>query len=647
MRTNRFLLAALLPTLLLGSAALAQDVPIDLEVGYRWADVTGNDEMFRSQVNEREGFLIRSLSWGFGDIRGTNAVDNFRIDAADLGIGPNGMLRIGAGRTGYWKLDATWRKSDLYSNLPTIANPFLEKGTLDSQHSYDRTRDMVDVDLELFPGKAVRPLVGFSWNKMSGPGLTTYHVGQDEFKLSQDFKETETEYRIGVAFDAGPFSGQVVQGWRSYKGDETVALVPGAGTGNNPGGVLGIPETLTSLGRAGKTDIDTPVTTAVLTGKIGSVARITANYVQANADGDDSSSEALAGNLVSYDLLRAFKTLAENTTSTMETKAWRAGVRADVHIYQGFDVTAGYNHRKRTLDGWALVSSLYGGVTTLSNLDPPDIQTILESKTYMEREEDLFDVRASFKLAGPFSLRAGYAENSASINVQNDPSEVVLPWNQGGQIDRRVRSYDGALLFSLSGLTLGVDYTRSTADEAVMRTDFLSRNRFRFRGAWEPTKWFRIAGTAEKTEFSNDGAGYGLDGTAENYAGDVQVGPEWIKLRFGMGHYAADSTNPYRKPQDFVVATSTRNEDGDSIEGGITFNAKPFVFEGFYRRFENDGSFAYQLDRAGVRADLEFSKAVGIAAEWNLDDYSEKERSYGSGADFRANRYGLYLHVHP
>ena len=232
MRTNRFLLAALLPALLLGSAALAQDVPLDLEVGYRWADVTGNDEMYRSQVNEREGFLLRSLSWGFGDIRGTNAIDTFRLDAADVGIGPNGMLRIGAGRTGYWKLDATWRRSDLYSNLPTIANPFLEKGTLDSQHSYDRTRDMVDVDLELFPGKAVRPLVGFSYNKMSGPGLTTYHVGQDEFKLSQDFKETETEYRIGVAFDAGPFSGQVGQGWRSHKGDETLAHVPGAGTGS-------------------------------------------------------------------------------------------------------------------------------------------------------------------------------------------------------------------------------------------------------------------------------------------------------------------------------------------------------------------------------------------------------------------------------
>ena len=83
MRTDRILLAALLPALLLTGAATAQDVPLDLELGYRWTDVSGNEDMFRNQVNEREGFQIRALSYGLGDIRGTNAIDHFRIDAAD------------------------------------------------------------------------------------------------------------------------------------------------------------------------------------------------------------------------------------------------------------------------------------------------------------------------------------------------------------------------------------------------------------------------------------------------------------------------------------------------------------------------------------------------------------------------------------
>ena len=64
MRTNRLLLAALLPAFLLCGGAAAQDVPLDLEIGYRITDVSGNEEMFRSQLNEREGFQIRSLSYG-------------------------------------------------------------------------------------------------------------------------------------------------------------------------------------------------------------------------------------------------------------------------------------------------------------------------------------------------------------------------------------------------------------------------------------------------------------------------------------------------------------------------------------------------------------------------------------------------------
>ena len=49
----------------------------------------------------------------------------------------------------------------------------------------------------------------------------------------------------------------------------------------------------------------------------------------------------------------------------------------------------------------------------------------------------------------------------------------------------------------------------------------------------------------------------------------------------------------------------------------------------FLRRFENDGSFPYDLNRARVRADYEFSKLVGIVGEWDLDDYTEKsDRSH-------------------
>ena len=182
-------------------------------------------------------------------------------------------------------------------------------------------------------------------------------MGQDEFALNHDLDDKETEFRLGVAFDAGPVSGQVLQGWRQYRGKETSPW-PRARRRQLPGTILGVPVTLSSLTRTSTTDVDTPVTTAVVTGKLGTAVRLTGTYVRANSEGEDDQTENLSGSLVSYEIQRFFKTLAETSSATSEALYWRGGIRADLHIASGFDVTAGYNRRSRELDGYSLVNDL-------------------------------------------------------------------------------------------------------------------------------------------------------------------------------------------------------------------------------------------------------------------------------------------------
>ena len=80
-------------------AAHAQTVPFDLEIGYRWLDLKGSNGMYRTQVNERGGLLIRSFTLGTSDFEGhTTLVDRFRIDVSDLGVGPAQSLRLEGAR---------------------------------------------------------------------------------------------------------------------------------------------------------------------------------------------------------------------------------------------------------------------------------------------------------------------------------------------------------------------------------------------------------------------------------------------------------------------------------------------------------------------------------------------------------------------
>ena len=238
MRTFRsaFLVAVLAITLGSAGVARAQAIPFDIEVGYRFLTLTGNEETYRSQINESEGFLVRSLHIGEdGKTAGFPIVDRLRIDGSELGAGPAGSLRLDVGLTGAYRLRASYRHLDQFSALSGFANPL---GAVVGQQTWDRTRDMVDVNLELLPGAVVTPLLGYTSNSLVGPGTSTAFLGQDEFRMGQDLKVHDQEFRVGAGFRAGPVSGEFVQGWRRYRETEKLNLLAGAGNGNNPGTVL-------------------------------------------------------------------------------------------------------------------------------------------------------------------------------------------------------------------------------------------------------------------------------------------------------------------------------------------------------------------------------------------------------------------------
>ena len=79
MNMKRFVAKCLsLPILAIAFAAHAQTVPFDLEIGYRWLDLKGDNGMYRTQINERPGLLIRSFTLGTSDFEGhTSLVDRF------------------------------------------------------------------------------------------------------------------------------------------------------------------------------------------------------------------------------------------------------------------------------------------------------------------------------------------------------------------------------------------------------------------------------------------------------------------------------------------------------------------------------------------------------------------------------------------
>ncbi|HEY3351311.1 MAG TPA: hypothetical protein VGM13_16160 [Thermoanaerobaculia bacterium] len=641
---SAFLTAAL--TLVLASGvARAQAIPFDIEAGYRFLSVTGNEEMYRSQINDREGFLIRSLHIGTDEkYAGFPLTDKFRLDAADLGAGGAGFLRLDAGLSGVYRLRFSYRNSQYFSAIQGFANPL---GATVGQQTWDRTRQQFNVDLEVLPGKVITPLVGYTSNTLSGPGYSTYHFGQDEFQLSQNLRSNDQEFRVGAAFSAGIVSGEVIQGWRKYHETEDLTLAPFGGPGNNTTPVLGKTVTANSLTRSSTTDVNVPVTSAFVRGFALPNLQISGFYVRSNATGDDGTREGASGSFASFAISRFFTGYSANNTTSPNSLTWRAGGRAEWHVLSGLDLSAGYTERDQTWDNQALINELYTGTSTFTGFSQADVTSLLSTQTNIERKEKLLDVQASMRFLGPVGIRLGFSRIDQDLTVVEDPAEIVVPGNQGGTFSRSINRYEGALTFTMAGFNIMGEASYDDANAAITRVDYLKRNRERVRLTWKTFDWIQLGGAAMWLDQKNEDSGplNAYTASSTNYSVDLTLKPvKDVWLRGAYGQLKADSSIPVRAPQNFTVFNSVNTEDGELMDFGAGFKFKGFAVDGFWSRFDNTGSYLFRMYRGGARADWTASAHAGLVVEWTVDRYLDLMQSSQS---FRGDRLGVYLRWRP
>ncbi len=640
---TRTSLTLLLSLLLFAFAAGAQTtIPVEVEIGYRWNDVTGNENLYRTQVNEESGFVIRSLSF----FTPTNGVtDHVRIDATDLGVSPASSLRLQTGKADVFRFRLGYRSFDTFSALPAFANPLFSQGITPGQHTFDRTRTMFDADLEIFPDRRITPFIGYSRGRYDGPGTTTYALGGDEFLLGQDLDETEREIRGGAIFNLGKFYGSVTQGWRSLESDETLSLSELGGAGNNPGSVLGRTVGATLITRSGTTEVDTPFTTAFLTAEVLPRMKLTGSFVRFSAKSDAFDDEAASGTFISFPISRFFGSLDESITSRAKNTTWRGSARAEVILTDKLDLMGGFRSEHREMSGDALIRTVFLDTTTFGGVSTGDIQELISADSTLDRDVDTIEAALAARALGPFSVRVGVSQSKFDFAVDPDIAEIVVPGNQGGDFERKVNTIDLVASYTKSLFSVGASYRRDDADDAVLRTDYLGRDRLRLRAAFRtPANRFRVGLVAENLDQDNREDGIGFDAEVRQYTADVELAliPS-VRLRTAYSILRADSTVVIRRPETFALDTSVHSEDGDAIELGFALDLAPFTIDAGASRFDNEGSIAFNVDRYRARIVYDFLAHTGVAAEWNRDDYDE-DAPFGA---FRSNRFGVFVRYRP
>lgn len=631
------LLAAAVPV-------LGQQLQFDLTAGYQWLDVSGNGDVYRTQAGEKEGLALDSLRLTVSSARGATFFDRLHIEAAGIGETATSTVRVTGERAGTFRLRLAYLRAEVFNAVPGIANPFAGSGVAPGQHTLNRQRDLLDLEVELLPGKKLTPIIGYTRTTLAGPARTTVHLGGDEFQLASDLDEAVDEYRLGLAFDVAGVRGGVIQGWRDSNTVETLSLLPGAGGGNSGRPVLDRDIAASAIERTVSTSARTPFTTAWVQGRLTDRLRLVGTFARTDAESEVSELDEAAGQFVSFALRRFFLGLAEETTGRATSPAWRGDVRLEAALLDWLDLTAAYTTSHRELDGRSLLTSRYVGTTNYSGVELGDLTAMLDARTAWERDDEVVELRADARPLPFLRVWGARAKVQQDVTVTPAAAEIVLPGGQGGSYTREVDRTSAGAALALGGVSVSAEWTGDDANEAVVRTDFLERDALRVRAGLRLASWLRVAAVGEHTQASNATPGIDSDFDTRRWGADVEVAPwRWLSLRGNYGTFDVDSRITVRRPHDFGLEPSLYLEDGDEAAGALVVSLGRFGAQAGAARLHNRGTLPFTLDRRSVRLEVHLMPTLGLVGHWEQREYDE---TLLASASYDARRYGLLLHWH-
>jgi len=628
------LLLSIISILIFSTSALSQST-FSVEAGAQWDDVTGNEDSYKSQVNEDSGLLLHALRYAFINSKeGSALMDRFQIDASGFGAVPHGRVKIDAGNARGYRLKLEYSRFEHFSAI--AINPQPEPpGIL---HSIDRTRQRLNVELELLPQYRLRPVIGYSWNSYDGPGRESYHVGGDEFALDSQLDESETEITVGLAYETSRIQAEVMQGWRDFSGTEDRTAQLEEGQSSRP--ILGNDIVLDNYTSRTRYDSETPVTRALFKARATDQVRILATYIHADASSEIAEDESYSGSFASYAINRFFNGASASVRSKTEAPSWRGNVRLEVELPADFELDLGYTRRNRKMDGNSLIETLYLDSVTFSNSDPRNYQDLINAESHMERDEDSIEAVATAHGIENFRFWAGWSTRSEDITVDQALAEIVVSNGQEGDFTRDTDALRFGAAFVKKRHLVSVEWKSEEADEAVMRTDFLDRDTLtaRIRTNWNnkvylsgKARWFDVENPTPAIEYQMDLFNAGVDLEF--------MLPKKFNCRLSYAIFDLESETAYRDPE-FVNRISFHREDGNQADINLGWENKRWMVEGRYGRHDSEGAIPYTLDEAMLSLELKISDDISGIFHGRIREYQEESNPL---ADYDADTFSLLV----
>lgn len=210
------------------------NVTSSIEIGVRGLDVNGDHEKYRSDLNYRAGLRVFDSSFFVeNNSEGLKLFDSLLAQTSGWGSDPSGSIRLNVESTGIYKFDSTVRRVRYFNNLKSHVVAFSQPISTGSLHRSNTLHHFGDFDLTIFPERALRFRLGYSFNDTEGPGTNTIRFSGDEYQVNSSAMGRSDDARLGVEGRLLGFNVGLNYGHRTFK-DNTQFFVDSFNPGINP-----------------------------------------------------------------------------------------------------------------------------------------------------------------------------------------------------------------------------------------------------------------------------------------------------------------------------------------------------------------------------------------------------------------------------
>jgi len=197
-----------------------------MELGGQIANIHGNNEVYRSQLNYSDGVRLYYFNTEGRAADPGAFFTRMYVRGAGWGGDPYNWAHYGLSKDRWFDFKASYVRSDYFFVYPGFAR---------DQHRNDQQRRRQSYDFTLFPQRKLRFRFGYTRNSSFGSTLTTFDFSRDEFPMFEPLRQTYDEYRLGADWNIQRWNFFFDYNWRHFRNDRflTLAGPPFPNQGNN------------------------------------------------------------------------------------------------------------------------------------------------------------------------------------------------------------------------------------------------------------------------------------------------------------------------------------------------------------------------------------------------------------------------------